>query len=293
MTNLDDLFLKEFTLMMRQLKGINGNMNLLDLKVPQEVSDKYIIETHEKVFVDSISDEFYSRLNGSVAHVWSRPDLKRRKFDSKGNFIKDKNGNYVLEDVTLPHSCLALVSDRAIGVKTKYKPKEDFVYVDIVPWKLGNQTVKRYVYIVPRKYCHKVNQTAIAISLNKMTREFYSGFSAALVNGSTVFVYVMPYKPSTAHRAYRVLATGDNPEALFEAAYNIYKHWIDTGVAFNPDACEIPMSDRGRDNAAKEDLVGLLDSYQFYQENTMDKNVESLDTFNYDDNAEDALKEYI
>lgn len=293
MYNLDDLFLKEFNSMMRQLKGINGNMNILELELPHEVTENYFIESHDKVFINNITDEYYSRLNGSVAHVWSRPDLKRRKFDSKGNYIKDKNGNYVLEDITLPHSCLAIVSDRPIGVKTKYKPKEDFIYVDVIPWKLGNKSVKRFVYVVPRKYCHKVNQSAVVVSLNKMTRDFYSGFSAALVNGSTVFVYVIPYKPSTAHHAYRVLVTGDNPENLFEVAYKIYKHWIDTGKAFNPDACEIPMSERGRENAAKEDFVGMLDSYQYYLESTMDKNVESLDSFDYDDNVEETLKEYV
>lgn len=264
MPSLDEIFYKEFNQMLSQRKAQSGVLNLYELSVPDEIKSN-TISLNEKVYIDGISDEYYSKLNNTEAILLSRPSLNRRKFDYKGEFIK-KDGNYVLEEVDVKSGCVAIVSDEKLGVPLKYKPEDSFIYVDVMNKQKEDGTrVVKYIYILPKKYCYKLNQVALVISINKM-RVYYSGISMALQNGNVVYLYTIPYKPSKSERSYRCLGT--KTELDFSEELNALKeHWLEGGVLFKSEYCELYEGVRGRDNVAYEQFPQVLDSYVRYNPN--------------------------
>ena len=255
MPSLDEIFYKEFNQMMSQLKGINGYLDLSDIPLPPQASNKFFIEKHNKVYIHGIEDEYYGKLNNTEAMLWGSSALRRRKYDYKGEFIRDKNGNYKIEDVPCPHDCVGVVSDKSIGVPAKYKCKNGSQDVDM----LTKGKAAKFVYIIPRRNCYKLNQTALVLSWNKL-RVYHSGVSLALTNGHLLYVYIIPYKPTSVVRSYRVLhcKTSDN---YSEELTMLRDFWIKNNVIFNPEACKLDEIVRGRDNMAFERLDGVLDTY--------------------------------
>ena len=241
----DELFQKEFQAMMRQLRAENGNMSLSDIPLSAELAKRCFVLKQDMVYICNIDDEYYGRLNGEEAILLSRPSLKRRMYDSKGEFVK-KDGVVQYKEVDVPNNCLAVVSQRPIGLKTKYKPKEQFIYVDYIQNDKDPSAPRKFIYILPRKYLYRVNMSALVISQNKMTRAFYSGVAISCTNGNVLFMYVIPYKHSLAEKAYRVLATGTDPSKLMELSRDIFVHWVNVGFAFNPQGCEVLESTSGR-----------------------------------------------
>ena len=132
MATLDALFYKEFTQTMQRLKGRVGAINLQDIPLPPEANGKFFIEKRDKVIIANIQEEYYSKLNGTEVLLWGSKALQRRKFDYKGEFMRDKNENYLLQDVPCPHDCTAVISPLSIQVPTKFKSKEQSQYVDMV-----------------------------------------------------------------------------------------------------------------------------------------------------------------
>ena len=108
MQNLDDIFYGEFAQMMRQMKGLHGNISLSDIPLSEELAKRCKVVNKQLVHIRGISDEIYSGLNDTTAILWVRPNLQRRKFDSTGKFI-EKDGNYVFEEVDVPHDCVAVI----------------------------------------------------------------------------------------------------------------------------------------------------------------------------------------
>lgn len=262
MATLDEIFYKEFENMMRIRKGATGALELSAVPMPQEAANYFVIEKRDKVFVTNIEDEYYGRLNNSENLLWGRSALARRKFDYKGEYMM-KNGNYIYQDIVCPTECTAIISDLSIGVPLKYKPSEKFEYVDMIVKKDtdGNEQ-RKYVYIVPKKYCFKLNQTALVLSWNKL-RVFYSGVALALQNGHVLYMYIIPYKPSDQLKNYRILhckTTDDYSEEIML----LKNFWLQTGVIFNPDLCVLTDYVKGRENMAYQRLDGVLDVYERY-----------------------------
>lgn len=256
---LDEMFAKEFKNMLSQRKAYSGVVGLYDLQLPKELDNRKI-ETHNKVLIHGVSDEYYSKLNDTEAVLMSRPDLKRRKFDYKGEFIRDKKTDeFITEEVDVPRNCVAIVSSEKIGVPLKYKPKEDMIFVDVIE-KDANDI--RYIYIIPKKYCYKLNQTALVISHNKM-RVYYNGMGLALQNGNVIYLYTIPYKPSNSERSYRVICTKTGLD--YSAELNsIRDFWLKNGVLFDYQMCSLEDGVKGRNNVAYEDLPQVLDNYIRY-----------------------------
>lgn len=252
---LDELFYKEFNVMMQDLKGMVGSCNLQDIPLPEQVKS-FIIEKRKKVVIKGIEEEHYNNLNETEAYLWGTSSLKRRKFDYKGEYMKDKDGNYIMEDVVCPRDCTAIISDTVIGVPYKFKPKEQFLYVDI----LDAPTRQMYIYIVPKKYLYMVKQTALVLSWNKL-RRFYSGIGVALQNGYTLYMYIVPYNPMSSATNYKVLATKTSVD--YNKELNIIKNfWIQNNIMFNPDWCVLDEHIRGRVNMAYEPLNGTEDIFE-------------------------------
>ena len=59
MPSLDEIFYKEFNQMLSQRKAQCGVVGLYDLVLPDDVANGKI-DTHEKVFINGITDEYYS-----------------------------------------------------------------------------------------------------------------------------------------------------------------------------------------------------------------------------------------
>ena len=289
MINSDDLFCREFVAMMRGLKGIHGNMSVLDVPIPDELKNKCFVLNAHQVYIDGIETEYYSNLNRGIHIMLSKPSLLRRKFDHTGQFIKNQDGSYKTEEVPVHHGMVAIASDRAIGVKTKFKSKEGFTYVDYIEDTSHGTRERKFLYIVPKKYCYRVNQVALVVSTNKLQRKFYSGVNIALTNGSILYIYVIPYSPTMARQAFRVLATGTSPEELFGLAGELYKYWVQSGFAFNPAACECFGSSSPRNNMAYEEFPGQLDTYSLYKEvNLVGEKDTNMDMFNYTNDLEES-----
>jgi hypothetical protein len=260
---------------MYQLKGTTGYIDLSDIPLPPECEGRFFIETRNKIFLGNIIEEYYSKLAGTEALYWGTSALKRRKFDYKGEFMKDKDGKYILQDVTCPNNCMAVISELSIGVPNKFKSKEGFRYVDMITKTLDDGTkLHRYVYIVPKKYCYKMEQTALVLSWNKL-RRYYSGVAISLQNGHTLYVYIIPYKPTAQNHNYRVLHCKTSID-YSEELQMLRDFWVQNGIMFNPDDCQLYDYVKGRENMAVQQLNGVIDDYQRFD---ITKTMGDEDTF--------------
>ena len=262
MKTLEEIFVQEFNQMMAQRKAETGFINLQDIPLPDSLRGRMFIEKNELAYINGISDEYYSKLNDSEVKLFPKVKLNRRKFDYKGEYIKDKNGNFVLEDVTLPNGCVAILSDTRIGVPLKYKPSEPFEYVDVISKEINGVRHNKFIYIVPKNYCYKLNQTALVLSWTKL-RVYYSGVRLALTNGHYIFFYVIPYKPTTSQHNYRVLHCKTTDDFSEEVSL-IRDFWLKHNFIFNPADCELFEGVKGRENMAYERINGVLDEYERY-----------------------------
>lgn len=260
MATLEELFFREFNQMMNQRRAQNPTFDIYQLDLPPQVLGD--VCTKEMVYIKDIGEEYYKELNDTEAILWSHGKLSRRKYDYQGKYIM-KDGHYLIEDVNLPHEAVAVVSDKNINLPAKFKPanKEPFEFVDCI-FKTnedGSKIVKR-VYIIPRKYCFKLRQTALVLSLNKL-RSYYAGGSISLQNGYTVFMYVIPYRPrATTPRTHRVLKTKTNLDYRGELNM-IFQYWASRGYTFNTEMCELYEFVKGKRNLAYEDLPPTVDTY--------------------------------
>ena len=276
MTN-EELFFKEFNAMVLALKAYNGPVNIYDIPLPDI---EFRREYHDIAFIQGIETEYYEKLNNTEALIWKDGKLKKRKFDYKGEYILDKEGNVVIEEVTLPQDCIAIISEIQIGVPYKFKSNEPFAYVDMV--KRDDKVY--YVYIVPKKYCYKVNQTALVINTNKM-RVYYQGIGLVLKNGTTIYLYVVPYKPTQKEKGYRVLCSHTNTDYSNEFVA-IRDYWLQNNYMFNPTLCNLYEGTKGRTNMALIEFPTVLDAYErFNIEKPMSN--DSLDEFDIDYGIED------
>ena len=277
MTN-EELFFKEFNAMVLSLRAYNGPVNIYDIPLPDVHFHR---ELHEIAYIQGINTKYYNKLNDSEALIWKEGKLKRRKFDYRGEYMLDTEGNVLTEEVTLPQDCIAVVSEIQIGVPYKFKTEESFAYVDMVK---RNDKIY-YVYIVPKKYCYKINQTALVLNTNKM-RVYYQGIGLTLKNGSVIYLYVIPYKPTQKEKGYRVLCSHTDVDYTNEFVA-IRDYWLQNNYMFNPALCNLYEGTKGRNNAAMIEFPTVLDEYErFNMEKPM--SVDTLDEFELDDGIPDT-----
>lgn len=275
MKSAEQIFVQEFKQMQAQLRASNPMFDMYSLEIPKESLGNIV--TRDMVYIKGIPEEYYDKLNNTEAMIWSHGKLCRRTFDYKGEYIKDDNGNYVTKDVTLPHECIAVISTVKIGVPVKFKPKQAFDFVDCITRTLPDGTKETcYVYIVPRKYCYKLNQTALVMSMNKL-RTYYSGACFALRNGYSLYLYVVPYRPTTNRaKSYRVLATKTDIDYSTEIGY-LMNYWLSKGVLYPPQMCELYEGLEGKNSVAVEEFASSIEEYVRYNP---EKNLAKIDTLN-------------
>lgn len=266
--DLDTMWCREFTQMLSQLKANNPVFNLQEVQVPAEAQGK--IEHLNMCYIRGITTEYYDKLNDTEVRLFGRNKLFRRKFDYRGEFIK-KDGNYELEPVTVPHDCVAVISDKKIGVPNAFKNDEGFDYVDMVAKKDDDGTLLYggYLYIIPKIYCYKLNLTALVLSIDKL-RTYYEGVRLATITGYDIFIYIIPYRPvSSAVHRYRVLSTKTSIDYTDEIEA-IKSMWYNMQFIFPPELCTTESGYKGRENMAYEVQPMVLDEYIRYdEENSM------------------------
>lgn len=224
MQSLEQIFAKEFKQMTQERQAMSGVLDIRGIAVPKFACG---IDSKRRILIKGIDDEFYGKLNDEPVVYWARPNLKRRKFGAGGAFLRDKNGNLIIEDVALPQGSVAVISKRRIGVPLKHKPSDDGLkYIDCV----GKSESIKYIYTIPKKYCYLMKQCAFVISLTRL-RNFYAGCSIVLQSGHTIYVHVIPYNPTKESHNYRVLAT--KTSCNFKDEYNqLMQFWIDNNIIF-------------------------------------------------------------
>lgn len=260
---LDEIFARDFRRMMMELKRQSGYVDLKDIPVPPEIIPYMKQDKRDLVVLSEIDDEYYGRIGKTLCVLWGRSQLMRRKFDYKGEYMKDKAGNDIWTEVTCPTDCVAVVSDISIGVPLKYKPKEHFEYVDMISREVDGKREIKYVYIVPKKYCYKCNLTALVLSWVKL-RVYYSGVQLAMQNGHSLFLYIIPYKATrNVQHNYRVIMTKPSIDYDTELA-QLRDFWIRNQIIFNPAQCELLDEVRGETNPALHVFEGVLDDYEMF-----------------------------
>ena len=153
--SLEDLFMKEF-------RNEVSNVGYKDIyKVPLPP-----ISGTELYAIKGIEKEKYNHLNKTIVRRLPKDAVAKRRVVDKVSrtFLKDDNGSYVYEDYPTPSGSLVLLS--TINIELSYKEykrptKDGFGYIDFVQVK---GTVF-YMYVIPKKYLYRVNQTALALSL--------------------------------------------------------------------------------------------------------------------------------
>lgn len=272
MLTLDELFYKEFTTSMRA-RSSTKPLDIKSIGIPASVLKSSRVEKADLVIVRGINDKHYSGLNTTEAILWTRPKLKRRKFNSRGEFIVDAGGNVLSEDIALPHGSVALISDTKLGVPLKYNSNESFSYVDYVRSEKSGET--KYIYIVPKRYCYKLNQNALVLSARSL-RSYYEGVMLYLQNGHPIYMYTVPYNPVGSEKSYRVLLTKTSMDFKGEIDA-ILKAWEKYGVIFDRRLTTLSEPIKGTLNCGFKVLNPALDEYY---------------RFNADKSLEDVASEY-
>lgn len=261
---LDAIFAKEFKQMSQQRVAYSGAISLFNLPLPNSFSGE--VDTTKKVIINGIHDEYYSKLNKSECIHWTRPNLRRRRFGSDGKYLMDANGKVLSDPVSLPNGCAAVASDIKLGVPLKYKPKEQFEYVDcLTKTNPDGSTERKFVYIVPKEYCFAVNQLALVLSLNRL-RSFYYGQEIVLQSGHTVYMYVIPFKPSSVERSYRVLKTKTRNDFTAEIE-GIMQFWLKAKILYPADLTQLSEPVNGLMNVAYRVLCDTQDEFVRFDPN--------------------------
>lgn len=277
MQNSDYVFYREFVDMMNGRRLTNQGFRYVDLPFPAFTSMINGAPKRKSVYIsdndeNKITVPFFEALNGSTAELVGKTTLLKRQFLADGSFRKDKNGNFMYTQVPVKHECVAIMSPINIQLKRfeidKKGKKQDikiddlYRYVDFIE----SPTGRKYIYIIPKKHCHRLNMTALIITPNKH-RNYYKGAKLALQSGNYVNLYVIPYKYSE-NLSYRVI--GVKPSIDFDNEVGqIISTWVDMGVLFNLNMTALNNPVKGLSNLGIIDLEPTLDygEYESYDRN--------------------------
>lgn len=222
--SLDEYFYKdEYKAMMIAKRQANAGNPLLDLGTPQLIPSNWTsrlfaqkaLQTGEAelvmtkdgvlqpkinyyvnksrrgfVHISGITEPYFENLNEGNYILYTNK-LKRRKFDYKREFMKDKKtGEILTEELSMPTGCCAIMTTVKIGVPNKYKPQTDegFSYVD---YAVDDDGITKFIYTIPKKYCYKCNQTALILT-NSDIKALY-GYKIPFTVGTEYKLLVVKY----------------------------------------------------------------------------------------------------
>lgn len=220
---LEQLFVKEF----KDAVNLSGYKDIYKIPLPESSKDWFVSGT-ELYAIKDITDEYYSKLNKTfVFKVPSSKKIARRKIDrAKRSFMRDEEGNFVYDDVDIPVGSIAVTSEVSLGLPYQYKLK-GFDYVDFIE---ENGKIKEYIYIIPREFLYKVNQTALVLSVKNMKN--FSGMGYTTWESGKIFLHVIPYRPNATYVGSKVLKTGYGLDFSKEIS-EIVGYWMKVGLIPN------------------------------------------------------------
>lgn len=270
----DEIFYADFMEMMNYVRSMNmfNLQEFLNRNLPEQVIANCKYTNKEKVYIVGIQEEYYSRLNNTEAELYGYEKLKKRKYDHQNNPMRDKDNNFITVDVTVPHDCVAIVTSVRCGVKGGFKPSEHFEVVDYVQRTVNGVTEYKFIYVVPKKYCYRVNQTALVAMVNKPKR-FYWCNELSLTNGRTIFLCIREHNPKKIVSSDSSIILGVKSSLDYTEELELIRDkWISEKLMFNPADCALDDFYKGRDNMAIVKYDGVLDDYVVYDlDNSLDK----------------------
>ena len=261
MLSIDELFYREFTNLQQRLRAV-PSYSVEQLPVPSDLYTNNIFLKKHWCHIEGIKTEYYKKLNGADVVLAGKVKLQKKKFDYKSQYIKNSDGSYVYEDVSCPKNCVAILSDRQINVPYSFQDK-DFIYVDMLLESEIGQSKYKYVYIIPKSYCYRVNQTALVVTAVKLKKQFYFGMQLALQNGRCAYLYVIPYNPSNYTARFKVLCSKLDSDYTKEIN-KVCNYWLANNIIYNPNWCGLSAPIKGRYNLAVQQQDAPLDVYVKY-----------------------------
>lgn len=253
---LDKEFYKEFVQTMRERKAYTGAFNLQGLYIPDEI--RVDIPKTDTLMINGVNIDYYKSLNRSECLRIGRTNLVRRLFNNKGEFKLNSDGSNMVEEVDVPHGSVAVLSDINIKVPLAFKA-EGFNYVDYVERSIDGKIKRSYIYIMPKRYCYKVNKVALVISNNKLTQT-YMGYRLFLQNGYDIYLQVAPFKPSSAKNMGRRIISLKNGTDFNGEIKQLLSCWIQRKIIFDPRYFEVQGCKVG--NLVFEPVSSNLDFYE-------------------------------
>lgn len=274
MPSLDEIFYKEFKNSMQIRRGTTPfNMN-----IPMEKSITTPIPTRNKAIIRGIGEEYYTQLNYTLANkevvtLIGRQKLKKKVFMPDGRRRMDENNQPKMEDVTVPTGLAGVISSIKIGVPKAYESNEGLSYVDFIKQKEGKTG---YIYLIPKKYLYQVNLCALVMSYNKL-RSYYTMVSVNLVNGHSIHLSVIPFKPTYTrdNKPYKIIAV--KPNANFDTEIcRLLEYWEGVGVMFGRQLTQLSEPINGVLNCGVFHYVSTLDNYELYDR---EKSLEGVEEY--------------
>lgn len=288
-TSYEKVFYREFKEMMNARKAHITGFSLNSIPLPsfhQEstLKTKFYVgtKTRKLALVKGVSEPFFERLNNTEVELLGRTKLYKRQVLSDGSFRKDKDGNYVVDEVTVPNTSVGVLSPISIGLKRfiedergkkkEHKPSEGYRYVDYVETKEG----RKYIYIVPKQFVYRLSLVALIITHNRH-KNYYHGVRVALQNGHYVYVYTVPYtyRENSGSLVIGVKASTDfNNEVK-----RLFDFWQRNGIMFPIESTRLTDQLNGITNLGFQEVEGTLTpgDYKRYHQSLAEEGVDRLE----------------
>lgn len=285
MATYENIFSREFSNMMNDRKSQNTNFSIIDIPVPNLnlITNQDFVCGGKLAYVKGILEPYFSELSGTEVEV-----VKGRKFDKKLSlygedgkvvFRKDKEGNFITQEIIVESNFVGVYSSKNIhlpnkieknGVKREYKPTLGYKYIDYVDTPKG----RKYLYLIPMECVFPMELCALVISLNKH-RAYYKGCKVALTNGHYVHIYSIPYKYRE-NTGYKLIGAKTNPNFDIEMK-KLLNYWMKLGILFDLNLTALDSQVKGTMNLGILDLVGTCEVSDYQKMGNALKSLESLE----------------
>lgn len=287
----NDIFVKEFTEMQKYRKSLS-QLNIYNIPIPKKVLDV----KDDKLVKLVIDDPYYGKLTDRIEVMLVKPSLVKRKFNNKGEFERNEDGDYITSNYDVPTGSVAILSELKINVPLSYQVK-GFDYVDFID---TDDNKRYYIYVIPKENCYLCSQLALVLSANKISKN-YKSIWVNLQNGYKIYLSVIPFKGDSKNATYRVLETSMHFDKLVNDMKGIMQSWFpqvsnnggipvfNGGIMYHPKAMEltdpVKIQSDTVNNLAFGEVVSTLDilDYVGIKEYPLSHTKNELEEQNYND----------
>lgn len=210
--------------------------SIYDIPLPEECDGWFVSGTNEYAVRDITIEEFKPLNETIVMQVPKHKAVQRRKIDKVTRKYATDGSNYIFEEYKVPTGSMAIVSNINLNLSFdwyKTDSKDGYGYVDYFVMK-GKRF---YIYVLPKDILYKANQTALVVS-KKSSMKCFSGIGYKTWRYGMLYLYVIPYNPSTTYAESIVLKTS------LSTCYNLERdvlvnHWQKLNIIPNLALCKL------------------------------------------------------